>query len=86
MDKLNVGQFLIASIWDLLIACPLLLAYLFSKKMLSRSRFLRFLGILLIGSASSMIPLGLFGLFMGFPSVLICSIFVSIFLDKEKNQ
>ena len=83
MDELSVGQMVVCSGWILLMACPLLLIYLLAKKKLTKSRFLRFLGILLIGCGGALIPFGPFGILMGFPSILISSIFVSLFLDKE---
>lgn len=79
----NLGQLEVCLGWILFMTCPILLIYLFAKKKLTKSRFLRFFGILLIGSCGAMIPFGPFGVLMGFPSVLISSIFVSLFLDKE---
>jgi hypothetical protein len=83
MLDLNLGQLIAATTWDLLFLCPLILIYLISKNKLNKNRFFRFLGILSIATASSLVPFGFFGLIMGFPSALIASIFVSLFLDKE---
>lgn len=55
---------------------------LFLKQQLSGSRFTRFLCIFGILFAASWIPLYVIGAFFGFPSVLIGSLLVSIFLDK----
>lgn len=83
MDDFNLGQLFSALGYLALVACPLALVFLIAKRQLTRSRLTRFFGILLIGSAASMIPMGLFGLLLGFPSVFIASVLTSAFLDNE---
>lgn len=83
MGELTIGNMMEAYLWLGLIACPALLVYLLVKKKLTKSRFLRFLGILSIGMASSLIPLGPLSMMFGFPAVLIAAILTSLFLDKE---
>lgn len=60
------------------------LAYLFAKQHLTKDRFLRFLGIVLIGLGSSLFPWGPLGLMCGFPSAILAAILVSCFLDGDK--
>lgn len=86
MSELNLGQFLESCVWIAFMACPLFLGYLFAKKRLTKSRFIRFLAVLTIATLSSMVPFGPLGLFMGFPSVLLASILISCFLDKEDRH
>jgi len=83
MEDLSLGHLMEASSLLVLLTCPLVLFYLVAKKKLTRTRFLRFLGVLGIATLSSLVPFGPFGLMMGFPSVLIGSLFVSLLLDKD---
>ena len=83
MDKLTVGQMIQSYLWLALSACPALLIYLLVKKKLTKTRFLRFLGIWSIGTACTIIPFGPFSMLMGVPAVLIAAILTSLFLDKE---
>ena len=77
--------------WDqvvyflLLVGSVIFSTYLIVKRKLTGSRFYRFLGILLIGISCSMVPMGLFGVIVGFPSVFLASVLVSCFLDNEKQ-
>lgn len=86
MNDLNIGQLIAA--WTILFffSCPLLVFFLLFKKKLSKTRFLRFLGILGIGAFSSLIPFGPFGLMMGFPAVITAAILTSLLMDKEDEQ
>jgi hypothetical protein len=83
MRDINIGDSLTLCVLLLLFGAAVLVVYLFSKKQLSKTRFLRFLGVLAIGMISSLFPFGPFGLVMGFPAVLLSSILVSLFLDRE---
>jgi len=84
MESLNVEQVPLEFGLIALFEGVLFLFYLLAKKKLTKSRFFRFLGILGLGISSSFMPFGLFGVMMGFPSVFICSILVSLLLDKEQ--
>jgi hypothetical protein len=85
MSDLSIGDLLIAGFIITLMLLVTFLVFHFSKKTLTKDRFFRFLGILLINMSASLIPFGLFGMLMGFPSVLVSSILVSLFLDKDKK-
>lgn len=62
------------------------LVFLVVKDRFTHSRFMRFLGILGIGVASSLIAAPPLGTIIGFPSVLLASILVSIILDNENTK
>jgi hypothetical protein len=83
MNDINMGQMTTCTLILLALFCPVLLFYLVAKHKLNKSRFFRFLGVLGIGILSCTVPWGPFGVIMGFPSVLVNSILVSLFLDKE---
>ena len=61
----------------------MLTATLFLKKQLNKNRLSRFFGILTIGTLACLIPMGPLSMALGFPAVLLSSILVSLFLDKE---
>lgn len=83
MNELNAGSMIQASTIIILLACPAILVYLGVKNKLTKTRFTRFFGILLIGLFCSLVPMGPLGLLFGFPAVFLCSILVSCFLDRD---
>lgn len=83
MNDLTMGQWDQVLFYLFALGCPVFLGYLIAKHKLNRSRFLRFLGVLLIGTTCSLVPAGLLSVMFGFPAVLLASILVSCFLDKE---
>lgn len=83
MDSLTTGDFLTAITLFLGMEAVIGFVYMLVKKHLTKSRFFRFLGILAIGTACSIIPWGLASIVFGFPAVFIASVFVSCLLDRE---
>lgn len=83
MSNVDGGTILMIALGLLMAQSFIVLAFLVVNKLLFKQQFIRFLGILTIGSVSSLFPLGPLGLFFGFPSILISSILVSLFLDRE---
>ena len=63
-----------------------IVVYLIAREKLTKSRFLRFLAILLIGMVSSLVPFGPLGLVMGFPAVFTAAILTSLILDKDEPK
>jgi hypothetical protein len=53
------------------------------KKTIKMSR--RLFEILLINLICAALPFGLFGIMMGLPSVILSSLLITLFLDKEKD-
>ena len=83
MSGINVEHIMTAALGILCIQSLCFIIYLISKKKLSKSRFFRFLGILFIGIACSLIPMGPLSVIFGFPAVLLNSILIACFLDKD---
>lgn len=86
MNEVNLGTLMQASIILLTLESTVLLAYLVAKGKLTGDRFKRFLGVFLIGTACSLLPMGPLSLIFGFPAVLLSSILVTSFLDKPKKN
>lgn len=59
---------------------------IFIKKKLKASRPLRFLAIFVLGFVVSLVPLGLCSFTLGFPLILLNSILIFLFLDKENSD
>ena len=83
MSEITGGNLLGGALIILLIESLCLLVFMVATDRLSTSRFTRFLGILLIGSFASLIPFGFMSVVFGFPAVLLSSLLVSIFLDRD---
>lgn len=82
----NVGEVFLA-FWMLLgMLCIPLSVYILAKKLLTKDRFLRFVGCLVIGLASATIPFGFMGIMCGFPAVIVSSILTTLFLDRFKKE
>lgn len=83
MNNLTLGQ------WDQIVYLLLGagsvvgIGYMIARRKLTTSRFFRFLGILLIGTTCSIVPMGLFSVIVGFPAVFLSAVLVSCFLDRE---
>lgn len=84
MDGIRLEAVMIITISILSIQSLCFLVYLTVNKILNKSRFLRFIGILLIGMVTSLVPMGPLSVALGFPAVFMTAILVSCLLDKEK--
>ena len=83
MNKLDLGDVTVLMTILAMFAALVFVVFTFANKKLRKSRFLRFLGIMLIGMTCSLIPMGPLSVIFGFPAVLLSSILVSLLLDKE---
>ena len=86
MNDVSLGNIILIVICLLLFETGILGLVLFVKGKLTKSRFFRFLSILLIGVFSSLIPMGLVSVALGFPAALLSSILVSVLLDDKGNK
>jgi len=86
MNDISFETISTALVFLLLAEFSIFFVFLMCRKLLTKTRFFRFLGLFAIGSMCSMIPFGPLGFMMGAPSILLASVLASIFLDREENK
>lgn len=83
MSNVDGGTILMITLGLLMVESFILLVFLAVNKYLYKRTLTRFFGILIIGSACSLLPFGPIGLMFGFPAILASSILVTLFLDSQ---
>jgi hypothetical protein len=64
----------------------ILLLYMVLKQNLSKDRFFRFLAILAINIACTLLPLGFFSVIFGLPAAFCSAVLITSLLDKEGKK
>lgn len=83
MNDVSMGSVMLSLFFLLSVQSFLFIAYLASKRHLSKDRLLRFIAILGMGILASLLPMGFISVFFGFPAIFVFSVAISLFLDKD---
>lgn len=85
MNEINLGDMMAVAGAILGLEAVAFIMYVLSKRYLTSDRFKRFLGVFAICVSCSFFPIGPLGAIFGFPSVLLASILVTLFLDRKSK-
>ena len=86
MSDFNIGDMINAAGLLIILQCLALTVFLVVRKRLTASRFKRFLAILVISLSCAVFPFGFLGLICGSPAMVLASLLISIFLDKDEPR